>query len=295
MDPLHLKDNIPNNLNRDSVRPDLFCKIRCMYITDFIYNYLEVRRFLQIFRYNKNHNLFMYRNANDYRNFVPNNYPIELDIFTAPNTTGKFINIRQNQEKYFRIYFNNSYYSTECNYLKEPNIIRKIKIFILGEIKDFRALFEDCNTIEYIKIVKWKRSDIKDLSRMFYKCKSLKYMDLRNMKTENVKTMTSMFYGCSNLQTADLSKLDVRNLEDIEGLFYSCSALSTVKMFSFLESSINNINFLFCYCFSLKTLILKDFWIGNYLSINHVFLGCPAGLIELFIKKYKCTIDRLFL
>ena len=66
---------------------------------------------------------------------------------------GKFINIKEEDKKYFHIYFNdNKKKEIENTSLYEDDNVSKISIIIDYQIKSFSELFYNCECIESIKL-----------------------------------------------------------------------------------------------------------------------------------------------
>ena len=110
---------------------------------------------------------------------------------------GEFININEEDKKYFHIYFNdNKKKEIENTSLYEDDNVSKISIIIDYQIKSFSELFCNCECIKSIKFKKFYRNNVNDMSGMFRGCSSLKELNLNNFNTNNVTDMSYMFYGC---------------------------------------------------------------------------------------------------
>ena len=114
---------------------------------------------------------------------------------------GKFINIKEEDKKYFHIYFNDNkkkeiYYTS---LYKDDNVI-KISIIINYQIKSFSGLFYDCECIESIEFKKFYRNNVTNMNCMFSGCSLLKELNLNNFNTNNVTDMSYMFYDCSSFK-----------------------------------------------------------------------------------------------
>ena len=62
---------------------------------------------------------------------------IEIEIKPVKNEYGKFIEMNEENKKYFHIYFNNNKEEIKRNYLNENDNVEKIKIIIDYQIKSF--------------------------------------------------------------------------------------------------------------------------------------------------------------
>ena len=110
---------------------------------------------------------------------------------------GGFININEEDKKYFHIYFNDDKKKEIKNTsFYEDDNVSKISIIIDYQIKSFSELFADCKCIESIKFKKFYRNNITNMSDMFLGCSSLKELNLYNFNTDNVTNMYYMFSKC---------------------------------------------------------------------------------------------------
>ena len=129
--------------------------------------------------------------------FIKLPYSPFLDIIPMKDKYGKFININEEDKKYFHIYFNdNKKKEIERTYLDEDENVSKISIIIYYQIKSFSELFYYCDCIESIKFKKFYRNNVTDMSGMFGGCSSLKELNLNNFNTNNHSNMSWMFSGC---------------------------------------------------------------------------------------------------
>ena len=99
---------------------------------------------------------------------------IEIELKLDDNKYDKFINISDEETKYYHIYFDNSNEEIKRNYLKNNEKVEMIKIIIDYQVKSLKELFKNCNCINSIFFKKFYRNNITDMSYMFYKCSSLK-------------------------------------------------------------------------------------------------------------------------
>ena len=121
---------------------------------------------------------------------------------------GEFININEEDEKYFHIYFNdNKKKEIENTSLYKDDNVSKISIIIDYQITSFSGLFYFCKCIESIKFKKFYRNNVTDIGYMFHNCSSLKELNLNNFNTNNVTNMRCMFSGCSSLKDLNLSNI----------------------------------------------------------------------------------------
>ena len=137
---------------------------------------------------------------------------------------GEFININEEDKKYFHIYFNdNKKKEIENTSLYKGDNVSKISIIIDYQIKSFSRLFSYCECIESIEFKKFYRNNVTDMSGMFRGCSSLKELNLNNFNTNNVTDMVEMFYGCSSLNQLNLSNFNINYVTKMRYMFVGCS------------------------------------------------------------------------
>ena len=91
--------SVPNNKLR---------KVKSHYIIQKFFEYISERKSLEIIRYNKSIQKRINININHYKAFSEEYSSIELDIIPMEGKYGKFINIEEEDKKYFHIYFNDN-------------------------------------------------------------------------------------------------------------------------------------------------------------------------------------------
>ena len=185
---------------------------------------MSERKYLETIRYNKSIQKRINININHYKAYSETKTSIELDIIPMKGKYGKFINIKEEDKKYFHIYFNNNKKKEiENTSLYKYDNVSKISIIIDYQIKSFERLFEYCDFIEYIYFKKFYRNNITDMTSMFYGCSSLKELNLSNFNTNNVNNMYGMFRGCSSLKELNLSNFNTNNVTNMIAMFFGCS------------------------------------------------------------------------
>ena len=159
-------------------------------------------------------------NINDYKKYSS----IEIEIKPVNNKYGKFININDNEEIYYHIYFNNNEEEIKRNYINEDEDeeIKTIKIIIDYQVMSFEDLFSDCICIKSINFTKFYRNNINDMSEMFSRCSFLKELNLNNFNTTNVTNMSCMFKGCSSWKELNLNNFNTNNVTNMSLMFNGC-------------------------------------------------------------------------
>ena len=72
------------------------------------FGYMPKRKSLEAIRYNKSIQKRMHISINHYKAYFETKIPIELDIIPKKFGCGDFININEEDKKYFHIYFNDN-------------------------------------------------------------------------------------------------------------------------------------------------------------------------------------------
>ena len=212
-----------NNKENESAKQNpILENINSKYILSKIYNNMTIKKKLEIVKYNKKIQNRINLSVNDYKEYCE----IEIEIIPKKGKYGKFININENDELYYHIYFNDNKEEIKNKYkINEEDKVTKIKIIIDYQVKSFKKLFFECECIESINFKKFYRNNITDMSYMFSKCSSLKELNLNNFNTNNVTNMESMFYYCSLLKELNLNNFNTNNVTDMSWMFRGCSSL----------------------------------------------------------------------
>ena len=122
---------------------------------------------------------------------------IEIEITPDTNTFGTFINIPEEDESLYHIYFNDRNEEIKRNYLYYGEYVSKIRIIMDNsddnEFHSFNGLFSECKCIESINFNKFNRNNIYNMSHMFNECSSLQNINLSKFNTDNTTNMVYMF------------------------------------------------------------------------------------------------------
>ena len=238
------KDN--SNIKKGELKQILskneLIKINNNYILKKVFRCLHTHLKLELIKYNKKIQERLNIDINSYKEYSEKYSSIEIEIIPVENEYGQFININNDEEKYYHIYFNNNK-TTEIKrtYLNKEDKVSKININIKYKVKSLYHLFYDCKCIESIHFIKSSRN-IKNMNGMFSRCSSLKELNLSNFNTNNATDMSCMFDGCSSLKELNLSNFNTNNATDMSWLFSGCSSLKELNLNNF---NINNVNDMF--------------------------------------------------
>ena len=159
----------------------------------------------------------------NYKEYSETFTQIEIEIIPTKGKYGKFIEINENDELYYHIYFNDNKEEIKNKYeIDEQDKVTKIKIIIDYQVKSFKELFKYCECNESINFNKFYRNNITDMSWMFNGCSSLKELNLNNFNTNNVTDMSHMFQYCSSLNELNLNNFNTNNVTDMRWMFSRC-------------------------------------------------------------------------
>ena len=103
------------------------------------------KKVLYIIRCNKQIQPRLNLDINDYKEYSESFSSIEIEIIPSKDEYGKFININENDELYYHIYFNDNKEEIKNKYkIEEEDKVTKIKIIIDYQVKSFKGLFSGC-------------------------------------------------------------------------------------------------------------------------------------------------------
>ena len=147
------------------------------------------------------------------------------------NKYGRFINIKEGDEEYYHIYYNdNKKEEIKSTSLNENDKVSKINILIDYQVESFYELLYYCECIESICFKKFYRNNITNMSYMFIGCSSLKELNLNNFNTDNVTDMAGMFLECSSLKELNLNHFNINHVTNMSSMFIGCSSLKELNL-----------------------------------------------------------------
>ena len=162
------------------------------YFLQQVFNNVEKKKLLNIVKYNINIKKRINININDFKEYSEKYSSIEIEIKLVNNKYSEFINIKDEDEKYYHIYLNNNKEEIKMNNINIEEI-KIIEIIIDYQVKSFKELFDSCDCIESIYFKKFYRNNINNMSYMFSGCSSLVILNIINFNTKNVTDMSNMF------------------------------------------------------------------------------------------------------
>ena len=265
---------------------DIFANLKSDYFLKTVFDILHKKTSLNIIKYNKKNRKRINININDYKEYSEKYSSIEIVIKLANNKYGKFINISNEEENYYHIYFDNNKKEIKRNYTFKNEKIKTIKVIIEHQVKSFYSLFDSCFYIESINFKKFYRNDINVMCGMFNNCALLKELNLDNFKTNNVIDMSFMFCKCKSLKKLNLNNFNTGKVTSMYDMFFRCSSLEELNLNSFNTIKVTNMNYMFGDCSSLKKLNLNNFNTSNVTNMGCMFYGCQS-LKELNIDNFN--------
>ena len=307
-----LKSINSNNKLRE-LKSDFFIKI--------LLNLLSRKTLLELIKCNKYMQKMIDININDYKIYHETLSSIELEIIPNKKFACEFINIADEDKKYYHIYFNNNKKEEIKRYELNKDVnVSKINVIIDYPVKSFSKLFEYCTNIS-IKFNKFYRINITDMNNMFYSCcfledlnltnfitnnvtdmsymfcgcSKLTELNITNFKTDNVTNMRCMFSGCKDLKELNLTNFNTTNVNVMQSMFCGCESLTELNLANFNTNKVTSMQYMFIKCTSLKELNLTNFNTNNVIIMNYMFSGCNDELKLKIKNQYSNFKDEAFL
>ena len=116
-----------NNKENESAKPNpIIENIKSRYILSKIYDNMTKKKKLEIVKYNKKVQNRLDLGIKDYKEYSETYSSIEIEIIPTKGKYGKFINIKENDELYYHIYFNDNNEEIKNKYeIKEEDKVTK--------------------------------------------------------------------------------------------------------------------------------------------------------------------------
>ena len=156
-----IKVSKKKNKENESAKPNpIIENIKSRYILSKIYNNIPKIKKLVIVKYNKRIHNRLNLCTKEYKEYSETYSSIEIEIIPAKGEYGEFINIKENNELYYHIYFNDNKEEIKNKYkIDEKDKVTKIKVIIYYQVKSFEGLFYWCKCIESINFKKFYRNN----------------------------------------------------------------------------------------------------------------------------------------
>ena len=142
-----------NNKENERAKPNpTFKSLKSDYFLQKLYDNITKKKKLAIVKFNKRIQNRLNLNIKDYKEYCE----IEIEIIPIKDKYGKFININENDELYYHIYFNDNKEEIKNKYkINKKDKVAKIKIIIDYQVKSFKELFYQCRCIKSINFKKF--------------------------------------------------------------------------------------------------------------------------------------------
>ena len=120
------------NISKNEQTND-FDNLKSDYFLRKLFDIIKENKSLNIIRYNKNLQKRLNINIDNYKEYCQ----IEIELKLVDNKYGKFINISEEDKKYYHIYFDNSKEEIKKYNLEKNEKVKMIKIIIDYQVKSF--------------------------------------------------------------------------------------------------------------------------------------------------------------
>ena len=128
--------------------------IKSKYVLKQIFNNLSTKKVLKFVKNNKSIQSRLEVDIDNYKNYSEKYTQIELEI-KPYKSYAQILDVPYEDRPYFHIYFNNNDKEVHYNYLKKGDKVKVIKIKIDYQITSFNKIFNNCQCIETIKLLKY--------------------------------------------------------------------------------------------------------------------------------------------
>ena len=146
-----------NSKENESAKPNpILEKLKSDYFLQKLYDNMTKKKKLEIVKYYKKIQNRINLRVKNYKEYSEAFTPIEIEIIPTKGKYDKFININENDELYYHIYFNDNKEEIKNKYeIFEENKVKKIKIIIDYQVNSFNKLFWNCGCIKSITFKKF--------------------------------------------------------------------------------------------------------------------------------------------
>ena len=280
-----------------------------------VFAFLNKGKLLKVIKYNKKLINRLNRDINDYIEYSKLYSSIVIELKFENEKYGNFINISEEDEKYYHIYFDNSNKEIKSHCVKENVKIINIRInyqvkslrnlfyhienigsiffkhFVRNNITDMAYMFSNCLRLKELNLSNFNTDKVIDMSNMFEDCISLNKLNLSNFNTNKVTNMKSMFYNCRSLIELNLSNFNTKNVTDMSNMFDTCLSIKELNLSNFNTDKVIDMSYMFADCSSLININLQHFDIKNVTNMSNMFEGC-SSLKELNLYNFHEYIEN---
>ena len=182
-------------------------------------------------------------------------------------------------------------------YLNKLETITGLEYLNTANVTDMSRMFENCQTLLSLDVIKFNTANVTDMSRMFYNCSKLTSLDVTKFNTANVTNMSTMFYNCSKLTSLDVSKFNTANVTDMSRMFENCQTLLSLDVIKFNTANVTDMSRMFYNCSKLTSLDVTKFNTANVTNMSTMFENC-SKLTSLDVTKFNTVnvmnMSRMF-
>ena len=233
--------------------------IKSDYFVQLLFNMLQKNISFRIVNYNKYLQKKLNISIKDFIECYDLYGPTSIEIIPVTNKYGKFINIRENEKKYYRIYFNDNKKEIKNKYsINEEDKITKINVKVNYKINPLGYLFEGCDCIESVHIRKYCRKSC-SLYSIIEGCASIKELSLSDFYENEISNMPSMFCDCKSIEKININNFYNNKVGNMPCTFNGCTSLKQVNISNFYNNKADNMPSTFSGCTSLKEVNISNF------------------------------------
>ncbi len=161
------------------------------------------------------------------------------------------------------------------NGFKNLTEIVDIKNLKTDDVISFKAMFQDCPSLQSVDLSGFNTANATDISCMFRRA-GIQKLDLSSFITEKVTEFGSMFEGCASLEEIDLHTFNTKSATNFWCMFLKCSELTKLDLPGFDTKNNPRTGHMFQDCSKLTTILVSDAWSN----------GTPSDDIQMF---YNCN------
>jgi surface protein len=170
---------------------------------------------------------------------------------------------------------NNMNFLFSNNYSLKRIVFSNLTTYFTTEnVTDMNGMFNGCNNLTELDLLKFNTAKVTNMSYMFAYCKTLSNLDLSSFNTEKVVDMSWMFYDCRKLEKLDLSHFNTNKVKDMSYMFCGCKNIFKIKLSSFNTENVKTMNTMFGGCEYIQDLDLSNFKTYNCEDMLWMFSGC---------------------
>lgn len=183
-------------------------------------------------------------------------------------------------------------FGKEFNDLTNDNCV----IYIDNKKVPFTKQFDESISGKHLVKVHMKLGQfIKSMAHMFNQCESLTFMRISDLDLSKVTSMEGMFSKCYKLQLLNLSNFEQAKIRSLEGCFFSCVSLVYLDLSNFDFTGFPHIEYLFYECKSLTNIQFNNIVLGENLQLKKMLETLPRQTsIEITLNQIQFPNETSF-